>query len=168
VNSFGGGARRVTRTGGDSRTETWAPGRKIVFSHSATNGGRGASGIYIINADGSALRSVPRTSDNGAPIIGGWSPDGKLLLYVVVPHGILTWRPSDGSVRPLTQSSADGDPVWDRRGREIAFTRNGLPRTRGIWIVNRDGSKARRVAVAPNAYRFGGPNYYLEPSWAPR
>ena len=169
VNPFGGGERRVTRTGGDSRTEAWAPGRKIVFSHSATTGGpvRPASGIYIINADGSALRRVPRTSDGGT-FAYGWSPDGKLLLYVVAPHGILTWRPSDGSVRRLTRSSADGDPVWDRRGGEIAFARNGLPRTRGIWTVNRDGSKARRVAAAPNPYRFGGPNLYSAPSWAPR
>jgi Tol biopolymer transport system component len=168
VNLFGGGERRVTRTCGCTRTETWAPGRKIVFSHSAINGVRPASGIYIINADGSAFRSVPRTSDYGTPSIGGWSPDGKLLLYVVVPHGILTWRPSDGSVRRVTRSSDDGYPTWDPRGREIAFPRNGLPRRRGIWIVNRDGSGAHRIAVAPNPYRFGGPNLYFAPSWAPR
>jgi Tol biopolymer transport system component len=167
VNPSAGGERRVTRTGGDSTTETWAPDGRIVFSHTAINGVRPASGVYIINADGSTLRRVLRTSDYDTPTIGGWSADGKLLLYVG-PHGISTWRPSDGSVRRLTRSSADGYPAWDRSGREIAFARNGIPRTRGIWTVNRDGSKARRVAVAPNWYRFGGPNEYSTPSWAPR
>jgi Tol biopolymer transport system component len=158
VDAHGGGGRRLTRTGA-SDVETWAPGRKIVFTTAS-------DGFYVVNADGSGLRTV-RVPYTGS---AGWSPDGKLLLYAVAAHGIWTWRLSDGSVRRVTRSSDRGylDPTWDPDGRKIAFTRNGLPRRRGIWIVNRDGSGAHRIAVAPNSYRFGGPNLYSAPSWDPR
>jgi Tol biopolymer transport system component len=69
---------------------------------------------------------VERTSDYDTPIIGGWSPDGKLLLYAAA-HGISSWRLGDGSVRRLTRTSSDGSPTWDSRGREIAFARNAIP-----------------------------------------
>lgn len=168
VNAGGGGERRLTRTG-DSGVETWAPGRKIVLTHSAINGAGPASGIYIINADGTGLRRVRRTSDYDTPSIGGWSPDGKLLLYAV-GHGIATWRLSDGSVRRLTRGGSDGDPTWGPSGREIAFARNVLGATRvdGIWIVNRDGSDVRRIAAPNSPYPHQEPNEYYTPTWAPR
>jgi Tol biopolymer transport system component len=168
VNASGGGERRLTQTG-DNGVEAWAPGRNIVFSHSAINGRGPASGTYFINADGTGLRRIERTSDYATPSIGGWSSDGKLVVYVAA-HGISTWRVSDGSIRRLGRSSDDGDPTWGPGGREIAFTRNVLATTRGngIWIVNRNGSGARRIAAADNPYPHQEPNEYFTPTWATR
>jgi Tol biopolymer transport system component len=144
VNAGGGGQRRVTRTG-DNDVGAWAPGRKIVFAHSAINGGGPASGIYIVNADGTGARRVRQTSDYVTPKIGGWSRDGKLIVYAAA-RGISTWRLSDSFARRLTRSPDDIDPTWDPRSREVAFTRNvfATTRTNGVWIVNSDGSGLRR------------------------
>ncbi len=141
VDVDGGGERLLTRTG-DNDVAAWAPGRKIVFAHSADNAPRPASGIYLINADGTGLRRVSKTGDDVTPSIGGWSPGGKLVLYAA--NGISTWRLHDGFLRRLTRGS-DNDPTWDPSGRTIAFARTVLGGTRanGIWIVNRDGSAAR-------------------------
>jgi Tol biopolymer transport system component len=168
VDASGGGERRLTGTG-DNGVEAWAPGRKIVFSHSAINGRGPGSGIYIINADRTGLRRVERTGDYVTPRIGGWSSDGKLVVYAAA-HGISLWRLSDGSTRRLSRSSGDADPTWGPGGREIAFTHNAFGTTRGngIWIVNRNGSGARRVAAPENPYPHQEPNEYYMPTWAPR
>ena len=167
VNAGGGGERRLTRTG-DNNFGAWAPGRRIVFAHSAINGAGPASGIYIIHADGTGLRRVRQTSDYVTPSIGGCSPDGKFILYAAA-DGISTWRLSDGSAGRVTRGS-DGDPTWGPGGREIAFTRNVYSTTRGngIWIVHRDGSGARRIAAPNNPYPHEQPNEYYTPTWAPR
>jgi Tol biopolymer transport system component len=171
VNAAGGGERRLTRTG-DSAVAMWAPGRKIVLLR---------PDISIINADGTGLRRI-RQPAHGIRSIGGWTPDGKLLLYAVATHGISAWRLSDGSVRRLTRGSGDGDPTWASGGREIVFTRNtAQPRVNGIWIMNRDGSGARRIAAVRAAvcsrkmncryesmgkwYRWW--NEYYTPAWTP-
>ena len=168
VHTGGGGERRLTRTG-DNDLGAWAPGSKIVFTHSAVNGAGPASGIYIINADGTGLRTVSRVGDYVTPSVGGWSPDSNLVVYAA-GHGIATWRLSNGSVRRLRRSSDDWNPTWDRQGRQIAFTHNAYATTRGngIWVVNRDGSGARRIAVAANPYPHQQPNEYDAPAWAPR
>jgi Tol biopolymer transport system component len=167
MNAGGGNERRLTRNG-DNELGAWAPGHKIVFAHSAINGAGPASGIYIINADGTGLRRVTQTSDYDTPSIGGWSPDGKLILYAA-GHGIATWRLSDGSVRRLRRS-ADWNPTWGPGGRQIAFTRSiyDVNREPGLWIVNRDGSGARRIAGLVNPYPHLNPDEYFAPTWAPR
>ena len=156
VNAGGGGERRLTRTG-DSTVAAWSPGRKIIFTR------RSVDGIYIVNADGTGLRKMKPYAGE----IGGWSPGAELIVYAP-GDGIATIRPRDGSVRRLTRG-VDREPTWGPGGREIAFGRNGTPRERGIWIVNRDGSGARRIAAEINrTYPHGGPNFYLTPTWAPR
>jgi TolB protein len=156
VNAGGGGERRLTRTG-DSFVEAWAPGRKIIFTRTSVDG------IYIVNADGTGLRKMkPWTR-----VIGGWSPDAQLIVYAA--HGISTVRPRDGFVRRLTRRSprSDSDPAWRPDGRVIAFARSYTKHEDGIWIVNRDGSRARRIAVAPLVGHWRWNDYYT-PTWAPR
>jgi len=162
VNADGSGERRLTRNG-NSTVAAWAPGRKIIFTRQDCVGCSGPPGIYIVNADGTGRRKV--TGAIGE--IGGWSPGAELIVYAL-GNGIATIRPRDGSVRRLTRGF-DREPTWGPGGREIAFGRNGTPRERGIWIVNRDGSGARRIAAEINrTYPRGGPNFYLTPTWAPR
>ena len=95
------------------------------------------------------------------PSIGGWSPDGKLIVYAA-GHGISTWRMSDGSVQRLRPTSGGEMPTWDPAGRHIAFVRSPYVATRraGIWIVNRDGSGAHRIVAVT------GDDAYYSPVWA--
>jgi Tol biopolymer transport system component len=158
VNARGGGERRLTRTG-DSYVGMWAPRRTIVVLGGPTR-------IYVINPDGTGLRRVTRTG-HGTLSVGGWSPDGKLLLYAVETHGISTWRLSDGAVRRLTRGPGDGDPIWSPGGREIAFTRNtAATRENGVWVMKRDGTGARRIAAAAKAHPWWW-NEYHTPTWTP-
>jgi Tol biopolymer transport system component len=168
VNAGGGRERRLTRTR-DSTVAAWGPGRRIIFTVSQHEGPRGnflggPEGIYVVNADGTGRRKVKSTFST---LIGGWSPDAQLIVYAA--HGISTVRPRDGFVRRLTRRSpgVDRDPAWSPDGRVIAFARRDTPRADGIWIVNRDGSGVRRIAVALLVGRLRW-NDYSTPTWAPR
>ena len=167
MDSSGGRERRLTRTR-DSTLAAWAPGRKIIFTRGIVldNGSGAAAGVYIINANGSGLRRVTGTNHYVLPTFGGWSPDDKLILYAT-RHGISTWRLSNGFVRRLTRGGSDSYPTWGPHGGRIAFARN-TPHGNGIFIVNRDGSAAHRLAViGPIPHTFGW-NRYVTLAWAPR
>lgn len=153
VNASDGRERRLTRTGGIA-SEWWAPGRKIIFT-------RTSGGMYIVKADGTGLRKVTSAGGLRASGGGGWSPDAQLIVYAL--DGISTVRPRDGSVRRLTRGP-DGGPTWGPSGRQIAFVRSPYSATPGpgIWIVNRDGSKAHRIAAV------NGDDAYYTPTWAAR
>lgn len=167
VDASSGRKRRLTRTR-DSTLAAWAPGRKIIFTRGIIfdNGAGSATGIYIINADGTGRRLARRTSAYVPTSIGGWSPDDKLILYAT-RQGISTWRLSDGSVRRLTRGGSDSYPTWGPHGGRIAFARN-TPHGNGIFIMNRDGSAVHRLAViGPIPHTFGW-NRYFTLTWAPR
>jgi Tol biopolymer transport system component len=145
----------------------WAPGRKIIFTRglSFDYGAGSATGLYIINADGTGRRLVRRTSAYIPTSIGGWSPDDKLILYST-RQGISTWRLSDGSVRRLRRGGSDSYPTWGPHGGRIAFARN-TPHGNGIFIMNRDGTHGPLAVIGPIPHTFGW-NRYFTLTWAPR
>jgi Tol biopolymer transport system component len=70
----GGGRLHRLRPGGSPR---WSPdGRWIVFSRALA---RGRSGIAIMRADGSHLRTLTRGPWDASPV---WSPEGRHIAYV--------------------------------------------------------------------------------------
>jgi Tol biopolymer transport system component len=163
VSASGGHERRVSRKG-DSLVEAWAPGRKLIFSRSSVGSDAGpAAGIYIVNADGSDLQRVKPMKETDEFRVGGWSPDVQLIVYGDL-RGIYTVRPRDGLVRRLMRGQSLTDPSWAPDGLRVAVARSlWTPRrANGIWIVNRDGSGARRIAAAT------GVDDYYAPTWAPR
>ena len=78
VSDIAGGNKVKLATGGSLNTGTWAPDNfHLSFYREETNAGDKA---YIVGADGSGLRQLPRTEYIGSMV---WSPDQK-SLYVSV------------------------------------------------------------------------------------
>jgi TolB protein len=75
--------RAVTRlpsTSDNDMSPTWSPdGRRLAFVTSRN----GRMGIFIMNVDGSDVRSIV-TPASGSAIDPRWSPDGSRLVYVQV------------------------------------------------------------------------------------
>ncbi len=78
VSDIAGGNKLKLATGGSLNTGTWAPDNfHLSFFRNETSAGDKA---YIVGADGSGLRQLPRTEYIGSMV---WSPDQK-SLYVSV------------------------------------------------------------------------------------
>lgn len=126
----------------------WSPdGERIVF---AGFGEGVTSGIYVVNADGTGLRSL--TGDRFfAPGMSVWSPDGSTIAFSGnLPDSIRSWDVylvnADGSgLRNITQTP-DGErsesPIgWlpngnllVERGPGVVSSGPGLPMQAGEWL----------------------------------
>jgi hypothetical protein len=77
VSDIDGGNKAKLAIGGTVDTGTWAPDNfHLSFDEAGTSAGAKA---YVVGADGSGLRQVPRTLDNIGNAV--WSPDQK-SIYV--------------------------------------------------------------------------------------
>jgi Tol biopolymer transport system component len=164
---------------------TWAPdATKLAFALS----GKGVSGIYVVNADGSGMTKV----DDARAADLAWSPDGKRLAFCSAADGRevmesstagiataygnwITWE-SVGVVErevnlfvlnletksktQLTKSSRKNlQPSWSPDGKTLAFASNRDGRY-GIFLMNADDTKVEKF-VSGNAW------HTWHPSWAP-
>lgn len=80
--------------------------------------------------------------------------DGGMNIYNL--------RLADGQVRQLTRGESDYAPAWSADGQYLAFNSH---RSGGwkIWVVNADGTDARRLTTTSSA-NF---NYEYYPAWSP-
>ena len=103
----------------------WSPdGERIAFV------GDGGESIYVVNVDGSRLRTItrPRVSGNARRV--RWSPDGKMLLFTVegVKVGtsfedrIYSVAPSGGSLKLVLSRAVITSASWSPDGQRIAYT----------------------------------------------
>jgi dipeptidyl aminopeptidase/acylaminoacyl peptidase len=100
-------------------------GKRIAFTVTEFDmkKGKSNSDIYIMNADGSAIRRL--TWRKGGDYHPRWSPDGKWLLFVSTrENGAQAWRlPIDGGeAEQLTDFSMEvSEPRWTADGSRIVF-----------------------------------------------
>lgn len=101
-------------------------------------GGRGPHRIFLINADGSALRQL---TSRGNAIQPAWSPNGREIAFSngSPRREILIMRANGTKARVVARGSA---PTFSPNGKRIAF---GSPRTFAIWSVGTDGSQTRKL-----------------------
>ncbi|MGH2660632.1 MAG: TolB family protein [Actinomycetota bacterium] len=154
MDADGTNVQRLTDGRFSDYSPAWSPdGTQIAF----VRYGREGAGLYVINADGSAVRQVagPGVEIFGAP---AWSSDGTSIAIAVngakngPPGGILL-LPADGTgegtMIPGTEAEYPGyvsNPAWSPDGEWIAYLHGNQGE---LVILHPDGSDRRMMNVDP-------------------
>ncbi len=122
----------------------------FVFSKRIDGSGDAHEEICTVSVDGRGFR---RLTENGhMDVYPSWSPDGSKIAFLSMRGETLDIyvMDADGENEAMLYDSGfhDADIHWVR-GR-IAFTRNSQ-----IWVMEEDGTGARRVTDPPRAGEWG-------------
>jgi TolB protein len=168
TNTDGSATARLTDT--PKRNEAypdWSPkGNQIVFS--AFGGGQ--SGIFVMNADGTNIRSLM----TGPLHFPEWSPDGTQIAFDGEPGGCLFEvyiMNADGSdIRKVTTHPGgcgeyNKSPSWSPDGKQLVYSSTSRNQDSGvdIYTINIDGTGETALTHGKNDLHNGG--FY--PSWSP-
>ena len=172
-----------TARGDALATPKWTPdGSKILL-------GTVEGTIYVVNSDGSNLRSISLSDDHGADtpyavdFSPDLSPDGSGVVYSTYRHA--DWGAhnfelkayalkgpgfrrliSTSRFKRLTRSRIrDTNPAWSPTGERIAFV-SGIDYGSNVVTMAPDGSDSRMIVARSS---LGGSRYVagLPPVWSP-
>lgn len=103
-------------------------------------------GVYTIGADGSGNQRIVRRAVRDI----AWSRDGQRIAFFRTGRELWEARSDGSEARRIVRlgRGAGSEPAWSPMGRRLVFTRT--IRRRGVkvdevWLVDRDGSGARRL-----------------------
>ncbi len=134
VENLDDGRTRVVRNVGPP---SWSPdGRSIVYE-----GAPSSHPQFLFT-----LRLTAGTSPVRLPVRGAdptWSPAGNAIAFWS-SNALRVVRPNGTRKRVLVRGAV-GPYAWSPDGRRMAFAH--LNESRGLYIINRDGTGLRRVAV---------------------
>lgn len=139
----GSGVVNLTNTDDEDAFPKWSPdGRHILFASREDPDEQ--FDLYVMRADGSDVRQL---TTSGSNIPGGWSPNGRRILF---QHDNQVFvMEADGSGK--TRLAAGPAPRWSFNGRHISYSRHNRP-----WIMDADGSNPRRIPTS-----FSGRTLYV-------
>jgi TolB protein len=142
VNTDGTGLTNITNNPGGDFRPVWSPdGSKITYV--------GSGHLWIMNADGSGKTQIGGDSpvEQEAPT---WSPDGRMLAFMVVLGGILHPH-TDHELHVISvdgsgeQTIATGniltEPIWSPDGSRIVYGEE----FQVVVVINPDGSNRRQL-----------------------
>jgi hypothetical protein len=152
----GTGLRQVTSMCSDE--PTWSVTGTIAFRAACQQ-----PGIWTMRPGGSRRR---RVLHHGFPVYPDWSPDGSELAYTSSASGagqsIYISTATGRRIHRLTRTLGT-QPAWSPDGRYIAFIRSD-----GLYVMRRDGRRARRVVrIPPNSPASSSYFVLSSPSWQP-
>ncbi len=170
VDEQGGNLKRLTTVGRVGAARYSPDGKRIVFDRVETYKPAYNTDIYVMNADGSAMKNITNSSDflEWSP---DWSPDGTRIVYSgrlnIDQKSQLYVMDSDGNNRSLLTdiNNTNLDPAWSPDGKKIAFVSyfGGYGDRRwnqaDIYVINADGSNLVRLT------NLG--DHFCLPVWAP-
>ena len=111
----------------------------------------------VATADGAALPTATSTPPAAQPSTIKGSPSGLSgsLAFMDGRNNIYIYELATGAVRWLTNGY---DPAISPDGTKVTFYRGGGA-DNGIWVVNMDGTDARKI--------HGGGEFMRSPKWSP-
>jgi Tol biopolymer transport system component len=159
MNADGTGVTRLTdRPNSEDVDPDWSPdGQRIVFSSwtKAAESGKASTyvipSIYVMNADGSGITSLPPVGSEP-----DWSPVGQEIVFKELHFKVIFSAEIEQSLSVMNADGSEiisltdhGDvPAWSPDGRQIVFQsfRSGNSE---IYVMNADGSGMRRLTNHP-------------------
>jgi Tol biopolymer transport system component len=167
----GTGMRIVARRGYGDFLKAWSPdGKRIAAVHYNDKVDHSVQIVLISVADGSMtpLKSTAWQE----PVIGGFSPDGRYLVYSLrkdsnVEGGIFALGVDGGRETALVQGPAsNSQPVWTPDGSRVVFVsdRSGAP---ALWSVAVDAGQpvGAPVLLRPNVGAISAPRFMKDGSY---
>jgi hypothetical protein len=162
------GARQVplTRNTVFSGDPAWSPdGTKIAFT-SRRNEQKGLR-LFVMNPDGTNLRTLTTTDNSFGFVYPAWSPDSKHIAFGESAGSaieIFICSVDGSSLRQLTRlGGANSMAAWSRDGAWIVFHHTSANEEHGtLYVVASDGRNPRVVLKA------AGPTDGGRPAWKPQ
>ncbi|MCU1451476.1 MAG: Esterase, partial [Acidimicrobiales bacterium] len=107
--------------------------------------------VGVVRADGSTTTSISESCDEDHANLGGWSPDGKQVVFAGHDHGDMYVAKVDGSACapiPHGEKRPSGfHPAWSPDGRRIAFAASSGDNAceTQIFTMRVDGTDVQQV-----------------------
>jgi dipeptidyl aminopeptidase/acylaminoacyl peptidase len=163
----------VTGEDRDSFPVVSPDGSKVSFIRSTPSK---AKQIWAMDADGGNLHQL--AAPEGEPGWFEWSPQGDVAAYLSDGNGLgdqLFIVPADGSAATSFDTGIDLEQAWWRpsAGSQLALLGTEPDGTRGIWLINRDGTGLQRLDLDPGFqsdpfYKGAEQYYFWTMTWSPR
>ena len=171
MNPDGTGKRPLTENGFFYADPAWSPdGEEMAFERMHGQSHYQHLEIHVIDADGGNDRQL--TDDETGDAAPAWSPDGERIAFMTnrAESARCFTHDCEGYTSEIYVMDADGDdptrltrnpeedssPAWSPDGEQIIFTRAGRDDAAPeLWVMNADGTCARRLVVGSDADWYG-------------
>ena len=160
VEASGVGKQQITDTPELSEVQpSWAPDqRRVAYAASTSPSGAPPWGLWVLDTASGERKQVTMGPEHYDP---DWRPDGSQLAFTSISRSaglaltseIAVIAPDGTGYRPLIRlvdpRSALINPTWSPDGQRIAFTVGSSLGGGEIYVMNANGSGARRLITHP-------------------